>query len=89
MVVFSLMSGLRYLHWTVLMVILAAVPVFMALFATYWFLYTGLLWLLYGFAFIAYVNQLMACRVFKKLSRYTDFLLPPPEDIPVEAMSGL
>lgn len=85
---FSLLGGLRHLPWSLLAVILAAVPVIMFLFETYWFLYTGLLWLLYGFAIIAYIDLLILGRVFKKLRQVTDFLLPPPEKFPPEAAAG-
>lgn len=85
-VVFSLLCGLRYLPWSLLAVALAALPMIMFLFETYWFLYTGLLWFLYGFAIIAYVDLLIVGRVFKKLIQVTDFLLPPSEAIPEEAI---
>lgn len=85
-VVFSMLCGLRYLPWSLLVIVLAVVPVIMFLFETYWFLYTGLLWFLYGFAIIAYVNQLIVGRVFKKLLQVTDFLMPVPEIIPEEAI---
>ncbi len=87
--VFSLMGGLRQLPRSVPVVLLAAVPAVMFVFFTEWFLYTGLLWLVYGFAFIAYVSQLIMRSALAKLARDTDFVLPAPEEIPAEAASGI
>ena len=87
--VFALLAGLRQLPRAVLMAVLMAVPVVMAVWTPEWFLYTGLLWLIYGFACIADLTGRLACGGLRKLEPGTDFLLPQAEEIPVQALSGM
>lgn len=78
-IVFSLMAGLRYLHWSVLALLLGAIPVLMFLFTPEAFVSTLPLWCLYAFAFLAYLQQLILKIPFRKLSKIVDFLKEQPE----------
>lgn len=86
-IVFSLMAGLRYFHWSVLVLLLGAIPVFMFLFVEEAFVSTLPLWFLYAFSFLAYLQQLILKIPFRKLSKIVDFLNPEQPELSEEFLT--
>lgn len=86
-IVFSLMAGLRYFHWSVLALIPGAVPVLMFFFAPEAFISTLPLWLLYAFSFMAYLQQLILKIPFRKLAEIVDFLNPEQPELSEEFLT--
>ena len=85
-IVFSLLASLRNLPWTALSVLLAGIPFILLYLDPYWIALTSLLWLLYAFAFIAYIITRILERAFRKLYGLGDFLYPLTDEIDEETL---
>jgi len=62
----ALLLGLTHPFISLVTAVLTVLPVAFAVFATYWFLVSSIIWFLFGFSCIAMVNSLLFHRVFKK-----------------------
>lgn len=74
----ALFMSIRHLPWTILLIIVSFGPAIATLLISVVFVYGMLVWIMVGFALLAYINSFMFMKIF-------DHYMPSEEDEQIEA----